>query len=154
MEVIRVLFVCEGNDCLGPMAEGFLRRHGGAAFEVASAGIRPAPLDPIAVDVMHRAGIDISGHQATPIGELAEQDFDFVINVSEASREAVTGVANTHRLIHWRFPDPREGEGTAAEIRRRYQRVRDEVAGRVRLFAYAQTRRRERAGRDALSLAG
>jgi protein-tyrosine-phosphatase len=136
------------------MAEGFLRRHGGASFEVASAGIAPAPLDPQATDVMHRSGIDISAHEARSLAELADIDFDFVINVSEASRDAVTGMASTQRLIHWRFHDPREGEGTAAEVRRRYQRVRDEIAGRVRLFAYAQTRRIERDRATALSLAG
>ncbi|HEX7878374.1 MAG TPA: arsenate reductase ArsC [Candidatus Eisenbacteria bacterium] len=154
MEIIRVLFVCEGNDCVSPMAEGFLKRHGGVAFDVVSAGIHPKPLDATAVDVMHRSGIDISAHPPTAVAELADRDFDFVINVSEASRDAVIGVTNTHRLIHWRFPDPRDGGGTDSEVRRRYQRVRDEVAGRVRLFAYAQTRRRERGTRDSFSLAG
>jgi len=153
MESIRVLFVCQGNDCLSPMAEGFLRRHGGASFEVESAGIVPAPLDPQAVDVMHRSGVDISGHRPHALADVSDTDFDFVINVSEASREAVTGMASTQRLIHWRFPDPRDGEGTPAEIRRRYQRVRDEIVGRVRLFAYAQTRHRE-PRRDAVSMAG
>ena len=153
MESIRVLFVCQGNDCLSPMAEGFLRRHGGSSFEVQSAGIVPASLDPLGVEMMHRSGIDISGHEPRALAGVADIDFDFVINVSEASREAVTGMASTQRLIHWRFGDPRDAEGTAAEIRRRYQRVRDEIAGRVRLFAYAQTRRRE-PRRDAVSLAG
>lgn len=152
MEPIRVLFVCAANDCLSPMAEGFLRRYGGNAFEVSSAGVEPAPLDQIAADLMQRAGVDISKHISRSFADVADRSFDFVINVSEGSRDAVTRITNTHRLIHWRFPDPRKVGGTASEVRRQYQRVRDEVAGRIRLFAYAQTRRRERRA-DAVSLA-
>lgn len=144
MEMIRVLFVCAGNDCLSPMAEGFLRRYGGGAFEVFSAGTQPTTLDKTAADLMQRAGIDITSHIARSLEEVADQAFDFVINVSEDSREALTRFTNTHRLIHWRFPDPRESGGSPAMVRKQYQRVRDEVAGRVRLFAYAQTRHRER----------
>lgn len=144
MEPIRVLFVCAGNDCLSPMAEGFLRRYGGGAFEVSSAGVEPAPLDQMAADLMQRSGVDISNHVPRSLAELGDESYDFVINVSEGSRDQVTRITNTHRLIHWRFPDPREMSGTAPVIRRNYQRVRDEVAGRIRLFAYAQARRRER----------
>ena len=144
MEPIRVLFVCAANDCLSPMAEGFLRRYGGSAFRVSSAGVEPAPLDRLAADLMQRSGVDISNHVPKSLDEVADQSFDFVINVSEGSRDQVTRITNTHRLIHWRFPDPREMGGTVPVVRRNYQRVRDEVAGRIRLFAYAQTRRRER----------
>lgn len=144
MKSIRVLFVCAGNDCLSPMAEGFLRRYGGSNFEVCSAGIQPAPLDKTAADLMQRSGVDISNHVARSLEEVADRAFDFVINVSEDSRDAVTRFANAHRLIHWRFPDPRAAGGSPAMVRKQYQRIRDEVAARVRLFAYAQTRHRER----------
>ena len=153
MESVRVLFVCAANDCLSPMAEGFLRRYGGPQFEVMSAGVWPRPLDRMIRDMMQRAGIDISAHQPTALADVADHDFDFVINLSEDSRDAVTGVTNTHRLIHWRFSDPRTTHEETAEGRRRFQRIRDEVAGRVRLFAYAQSRRRDRRT-GAISLVG
>lgn len=67
-------------------------------------------------------------------------DFDFVITVCERARDAVHSIAGRHRLIHWRFDDPLLVTGAPREIRKAFQRARDELAGRVRLFAYAQTR--------------
>ncbi|MFB0508739.1 MAG: low molecular weight protein arginine phosphatase [Thermodesulfobacteriota bacterium] len=67
----RVLFVCLGNICRSPMAEGLmierLRQEGTHAISVSSAGIfaNPGnPPEPFAVQVAREAGVDISGHRA------------------------------------------------------------------------------------------
>ena len=153
MDSIRVLFICSGNDCLSPMAEGFLRRYGGEAFEVMSAGLSAKALDPMAVEVMHRSGVDIRAHRGRSITEFADEAFDFVINLCERSRDAIRELPNGARFIHWRFLDPQEPAATPAEQKKRYLRARDEVASRIRLFAYAQTRR-IRSAPAAVSLAG
>ena len=63
----RVLFVCLGNICRSPMAEGYYRKHMG---EASSAGIRAlvgwgASED--AVDVMKDKGVDLSSHKAQQV---------------------------------------------------------------------------------------
>jgi arsenate reductase len=141
MSRIRVLFVCSGNHCLSPIAEGCLKRYGGDHFEVLSAGLSPRPLDPLAVDSLQRAGIDISGHRPTPVSEYEGTEFDFVISLGEDVRDEGFHLGGGARLIHWRFSEPGAADATPAVLRKRYQRVRDEVASRVRLFAYAQSRR-------------
>src|SRR5262245_55253311 len=55
-----VLILCTGNSCRSQMAEGFLRRFQGDAYEVHSAGAEPKEgVHPLAVLVMDEAGVDI-----------------------------------------------------------------------------------------------
>lgn len=141
MSRIRVLFVCSGNHCLSPIAEGCLKRYGGDFFDVMSAGLTVKPLDPLAVDSLQRAGIDISGHRPTPISEYEGSEFDFVISLGDETRDEGLHLGGAARRIHWRFTEPGTPGASPSELRKRYQRVRDEVASRVRLFSYAQSRR-------------
>jgi arsenate reductase len=56
-----VLVLCTGNSCRSQMAEGFLRKYHGEAYDVASAGTDPKPeVHPLAARVMGEIGIDIS----------------------------------------------------------------------------------------------
>jgi len=69
IDAVTVLFVCTGNICRSPMAEGLLRARladRGVSAEVQSAGLtfddREATREAIAVAA--RAGIDISNHRS------------------------------------------------------------------------------------------
>mgnify|MGYP003378667641 CR=1 FL=1 len=44
------------------MAEAYLKKFGGSAFEVESAGLEPGKLNPLAIAVMQEDGIDISNN--------------------------------------------------------------------------------------------
>jgi protein-tyrosine-phosphatase len=126
------------------MAEGLLRRVGGESFEVFSAGADPRPIHPLAIEVMARAGIDITSQRSKDVASFKNESFDFVITVGDETRTSCPVFPGQHRLIHWRFADPATATGTPAEIKKAFARVRDEIAGRVRLFAYAQTRKKAR----------
>jgi len=81
-----VLFVCTGNVCRSPMAEGLFRhqtRHGGR-YEVLSAGVGAIdgqPPSALAIEVMRELGIDISGQRSRALtSELAQRaDYIFVM---------------------------------------------------------------------------
>src|SRR3954469_25122937 len=67
--VFRLLFVCTGNTCRSPLAEGIARaeiaRRGWRNVEVASAGLSARNGEAAtreAVVVARREGIDLSGH--------------------------------------------------------------------------------------------
>jgi protein-tyrosine phosphatase len=86
--VLRVLFVCTGNICRSPTAEGVARalaaRRGlGARFEVDSAGthgyhLGEAP-DPRTIEAARRRGIDLGGLRARKV-EAADFDrFDLIV---------------------------------------------------------------------------
>ena len=78
----RLLFVCYGNICRSPMAEGIARKRLGAAVEVASAGIGATggPASEEAVLVMKLVyGQDISSHVARPVGLFDLRSFDHIV---------------------------------------------------------------------------
>lgn len=78
----RLLFVCYGNICRSPMAEGLARKRLGPAVEVASAGIAATggPASEEAALVMKLVyGVDISSHIARPVGLYDIAAFDHVI---------------------------------------------------------------------------
>jgi len=70
--VKNVLFVCTGNICRSPIAEGMFRQMIGNRkdIEVASAGVhavRGQPPSLYAVEVCESAGVDISGLRSQPL---------------------------------------------------------------------------------------
>lgn len=77
-----LLFVCYGNICRSPMAEGIARKRLGPAARVASAGIGatggPAAEEAVLVmKLVYR--VDISAHVARPVGTFDLRDYDAVI---------------------------------------------------------------------------
>lgn len=83
----RVLFVCLGNICRSPMAEGYYRKHVG---EASSAGIRAmvgwgASQD--AVDVMKDIGVDIMGHRAQQVTGSLMDNHDLILTMEAYQRK-------------------------------------------------------------------
>ncbi|HEY8817528.1 MAG TPA: hypothetical protein VIM25_01755, partial [Candidatus Limnocylindrales bacterium] len=52
------------------MAEALLRHHGGAAFEVYSAGTEPKGVNPLTLRVLAEAGIDASFARSKSVTEF------------------------------------------------------------------------------------
>jgi len=97
----RVLFLCTGNSCRSQMAEGFLRHMAGDRFEVFSAGVKPAQVNPLAIKVMAEAGIDISKHRSKSVMELIGQQFDYIVTVCDNAKQTCPVFPGKHEKIHW-----------------------------------------------------
>jgi len=65
----RVLFLSTGDATRSLIAEGFLRTLTNSRFDVASAGVEPSALNPLASEVMKEAGIDISGQRPQRVAQ-------------------------------------------------------------------------------------
>jgi arsenate reductase len=83
----KVLFLSRGNATRGQMAEGLLRSLAADRFDATSAGIEPGTLNPMAVEAMREAGVDISRQQAKNVKELLKEHFAYVITVCDLARE-------------------------------------------------------------------
>ena len=135
----RVLILCTGNSARSQMAEGLLRHDGGGRFEVESAGTRPSAVRPEAVEAMRGIGVDISGHRSKSVDEFAGEAFDYVITVCDNARENCPYFPATTRTIHHGFDDPAAVEGAWEERLAAFRRVRDEIAGWLRVWAAGVT---------------
>ncbi len=131
---IRILFLCTGNSCRSQMAEGWTRELKGHLVEVFSAGIETHGLDPIAVEVMAEAGVDISKQTSKHVNTLIHIAFDTVITVCDNARESCPLFPGAKKVLHAGFNDPPAlakalaAQGASEEEQRNcYRRVRDEI---------------------------
>jgi arsenate reductase len=130
----RVLILCTGNSCRSQMAEGFWRYYAGERWDVHSAGIAPAGVNPLAVEAMAEIGIDISRHTSKSLDEFVTQPFDLVITVCGNADRNCPVFPNATRKEHWPFDDPADAAGTPEEHLREFRRVRDEIGRAVRAW--------------------
>ena len=131
----RVLILCTANCVRSQMAEGLLRKLGGAGMEVHSAGSHPIGfVSPQAIEVMREIGIDISGHRSKSVDEFAGQNFDAVITVCDSAAKECPVFPGAPQRIHWSIADPSAAGGTVEERLAAYRRIRDDLKVRLETF--------------------
>jgi protein-tyrosine-phosphatase/DNA-binding transcriptional ArsR family regulator len=133
----RVLFLCTGNSARSQMAEGLLQHLSRGTVEAYSAGSHPRALDPQAVRVMRKRGIDLRGRRAKSLQEFTSQRFDVVITLCDRLRELCPEFPGTSKTIHWSIAEPGR-EGPPA-----YERTATELDMRISFLLYVirETRR-------------
>ena len=124
----HVLFVCFGNACRSPMAEAIARMDAGDAIEPASAGLYPLGEIPSHTqEALKRNGYSADGLASKRITPDAWERADLVINMSGRMRELE--FEDYQKVEDWDVEDP-YGEAPAT-----YQRILEEIKGRVRNLA-------------------
>lgn len=127
---IKVLFLCTGNSCRSQMAEGWTRHLKNKQVEVWSAGIETHGLNPLAVQVMSEAGVDISTQESQNIRDMLDIPFDYVITVCGHAHETCPVFPGTAKVVHVGFDDPpkmAKDYRTEEDQLNCYRRVRDEI---------------------------
>lgn len=137
MEKTKVLFLCIHNSARSQMAEAFLKKYGGTAFLVESAGFEPGVLNPLVVEAMKEAGIDISGKKTNSVFDFftGGRLYDYVITVcDESSAERCPIFPGVTRRLHWSFADPGAFTGSREEKLADTRIVRDKIESRIIAF--------------------
>lgn len=125
---MKILILCTGNSCRSQMAQGFLLSFD-KRLKVFSAGTVPArKVNPTAVTVMKREGIDISKGKPKSVEQYLNEEWDYVITVCDNANEVCPVFPGKVRnRLHLGFDDPAELKGSYIEILNEYYRVRNEI---------------------------
>ena len=136
----NVLFICSGNSARSIFAESILNTTGNGRFRAYSAGTRPGTqLNPFAVEVLQRNGMDVSTLRSKHISEFEAADapkMDFVFTVCDAAAaEECAPWPGQPLSAHWGVPDPVKAVGTDAEKGLAFARAFAELHRRILAFA-------------------
>ena len=131
----RVLFICTGNACRSPMAEGLLRLLAEERYESLSAGSHPAGfVHPLAVRALAEVGADISRHRSKsfrefvpPHGEVPE----VVVTLCSFARAHCADLLRPATDHHWPVLDPILAGGSEDERFEVFRLVRDGLRARI-----------------------
>ncbi len=128
-----VLFACTLNSIRSPIAAALLRQIHGARVFVDSVGVRTAPVDPFAVEVMAEIGIDLAAHQPKSFDELDDTSFDLVISLSPDAQHAAVELTRTSacEVEFWPVFDPAAIEGSRTETLAAFRLIRDHLRKRI-----------------------
>lgn len=106
MSLRRLLFVCSGNTCRSPLAEGLAERaateRGLDDLEVRSAGTfagRGAPASSGATLAARSHGLDLSGHRSTPLGPELVEWADLVVAMTRAHRRVAVDLGGDGKTV-------------------------------------------------------
>ncbi len=132
--MIRILVMCSGNSIRSQIAEGYFSHFGKGIIEVKSAGIHATYVHPLAIQVMQEKLIDISQHISTDFRDIVEQEFDYVITLSEGAMKHCKAFPSRFGNAHWDVIDPTSENGSIKDIMKSFRKVRDSIEERVLEF--------------------
>ena len=116
------------------MAEAWLNHICGASFTAESAGLEPGTLNPLVVEAMQEAGIDISKKKTQAVFDVFKSGklFAYVVTVcDETSAERCPIFPGVAQRLHWSFPDPSALTGTHEEKMLGVRKIRDEIRAKI-----------------------
>ena len=124
-----ILFVCVENAGRSQMAEGFFNKHAPWGYRAISGGTKPAgKINPLAVQAMKEAGIDISRQKSKIITDEMIRNSARAINMGCMDRSDCP-LLFLNNPVDWSIEDPK---GKPIE---KVRGIRDEIERRVEELA-------------------
>lgn len=135
---MRILFVCTGNTCRSPMAEGILKSIGNKNnmdLEIKSVGISVYDGEKASknsIEAMKKIGIDISEHEATQLRRDLVEEADLILTMSNSHKEFILSNYPSSRnklftLTEYVYGVEKDIEDPFGRSLSVYERTRDEI---------------------------
>lgn len=132
---ISVLFLGTQNAVRSQMAAAFLKKHGGDAYEVYSAGLEEGNVHPLTVKVLQEVGIDTSDLSAILLKNImGRRKYNYGVIVCRRAEAACPTIADAKDIHRWIFDNPVDGGGTEEEMIARFRATRDKIEARIKLW--------------------
>ena len=119
------------------MAEALLNEMAGDKIQAESAGLEPKKINPLVIEVMKEAGLDISTMQANSVLEYFKEGrlYNYVITLcGNSGFEQCPVFPGVTQRLHWPFPDPEKLTGTHAEKLAALRKIRDQIKEKINVW--------------------
>ena len=132
---MKILILCTGNSARSQMAHGILQNLK-ADLYVHSAGTKPnLRVHPMAVEVMHDLGIDISHHVPMQVETYLKERWDYVITVCDGANETCpVFIGDVRHRLHIGFEDPVKDYENQEDEKQGFFQIRDKIV--LELFRF------------------
>ena len=120
----KVVFVCTGNTCRSPMAEGYLKEKNKKGLEISSRGLAAdgSPVSENSAIVMRELGIDISSHISKQMSYTDAEENHIIVCMSSSHADVLEALGVDKLKIHvLGISDPFGGDTDE------YRACRDEI---------------------------
>ena len=127
----KIIFVCTGNTCRSPMAEGYLKSKNRKDLEIMSRGIAAdgSDVSENSVVVMNELGIDISCHISKQLTFADIDESTVFITMSASHADILEGLGlDKMKIFVLGIPDPYGGDLSE------YRTCRDEIISGIDEF--------------------
>lgn len=106
-----------------------MKRLTGTKYYVDSAGLRSAPINPMAVRVMAELDYDLTKHRSKTFDDLGDMSFDLIITLSPEAHHRALEVTRLQAcdVEYWPTFDPLLQEGNADQRMDAFRQVRDSL---------------------------
>ena len=121
-----VLFACIENAGRSQMAEGFFKKYAPKGWNAMSGGSSPKSyVNPLAIQVMKEAGVDISNHKAKMLSEGLIRGAELKVNMGCMDTTECPSLI-LGRYVDWGIEDPKD------KSIEKVREIRDEIEIRVK----------------------
>jgi arsenate reductase (thioredoxin) len=129
----KILFVCVENAGRSQMAEAFAKKYGSDKIEASSAGNKPSEaVNPVVVEAMKEAGIDISANKPKQLTFQMAQDADLIVTMGCNSQGICPGPF-FKPTVDWALEDPKD------KPMEKVREIRDQIEQKVKNLLLTQT---------------
>jgi arsenate reductase len=84
-------------------------------------------VNPLAIEVMGKMGIDISSQRSKHVDEYADETFDYIVTLCDNAATTCPLFEGGGKRIHRGFINPTDTEGTEEGKKEAFRKVRDEL---------------------------